>query len=240
MTKSTDVTSNLKSVRAGVFAFVSRKGIHTFMPDENIKVLCMFDVPTAPWSSISLVRASGGDRPKHVELPDGCCTRSHLTGIRTISAQIQPIPRHEKKKREQDPDVLEALRVVFPLRSVHTTPSTYSWNHVGGDFYTLSITGYIIQHNTFAEYSIEVKSGQDTWVVNRRFREFVDLWNQLYSLGPRLPPLPPKTFLCFRDLSPNYLAERRHALENCLWDLLQLTSAGEIDSIKDFLELIRD
>ncbi|ETV91457.1 hypothetical protein H310_13997 [Aphanomyces invadans] len=118
-------------------------------------------------------------------------------------------------------------------------PAVWS-SRYGANFYTLAITGYVVQDATFAEYTIQVKCGSDTWVVNRRFREFVDLWNELYSLGSRLPTLPPKSFLCFRDLSEDYLSERRRVLEECLWDLLQLSSMGEIDAIKEFLDLVKD
>ncbi|ETV84292.1 hypothetical protein, variant [Aphanomyces astaci] len=118
-------------------------------------------------------------------------------------------------------------------------PAVWS-SRYGDNFYTLAITGFVVQDATFAEYTIQVKCGSDTWIVNRRFREFVDLWNELHCLGSRLPELPAKSFLCFRDLSHDYLSERRRALEECLWDLLQLSSMGEIDAIKSFLDLIKD
>ncbi|KAF0697493.1 Aste57867_11803 [Aphanomyces stellatus] len=120
---------------------------------------------------------------------------------------------------------------------VFLKPSIWSTRY-GPNFFTLSVTGFIIQNNTFAEYSIEVKRGTEVWVVNHRFREFVDLWEHLYGLGPRLPSLPPKTFLCFRDLSPDYLLARQRALEECLHDLLQIPGAGEIESVTEFLELL--
>ncbi|RHY20124.1 hypothetical protein DYB32_010106 [Aphanomyces invadans] len=109
---------------------------------------------------------------------------------------------------------------------------------IGANFYTLAITGYVVQDATFAEYTIQVKCGSDTWVVNRRFREFVDLWNEYEAAS--LAATPPKSFLCFRDLSEDYLSERRRVLEECLWDLLQLSSMGEIDAIKEFLDLVKD
>ncbi|OQR98551.1 hypothetical protein ACHHYP_08370 [Achlya hypogyna] len=120
-------------------------------------------------------------------------------------------------------------------RPVFLKPSIWSTRY-GPNFFTVSIESYAIKDNTFAEYKVELKRGNETWSAQRRYSEFVSLWDQLYGLGDRLPTLPPKTY-CFRDLSPDYLKNRQRLLEECLWQLLQIPGVSEIPAVTTFLQL---
>ncbi|OQR90438.1 hypothetical protein THRCLA_22551 [Thraustotheca clavata] len=103
-------------------------------------------------------------------------------------------------------------------------------------YVTVNIDGFAIQDNSFAEYKLEMKRGNKTWIVMHRYSEFDALWGRLYGLGDRLPLLPPKTY-CMRNLSPDYLKNRQQLLEECIWQLLQIPGVSEIPAAAAFLEL---
>jgi hypothetical protein len=76
---------------------------------------------------------------------------------------------------------------------------------------------------SFVSYQVEVTSlaTAETWVVERRYREFLDLRTAIQALAPgALPPLPSKGFL-----QPVVLVQRRFGLDSFLAALLKVATA---------------
>jgi hypothetical protein len=123
----------------------------------------------------------------------------------------------------------------------------------GNKFYTINIDSYEMKNeishgvcsclpSQFIIYKIKIFSGNRAWVVERRYTDFLNLYNAHNSRSPRVNiSFPPKTlFNVSHDLM--FLQKRQELLNSFLVEYLQLESqtgsALENDLICNFLELV--
>lgn len=90
---------------------------------------------------------------------------------------------------------------------------------------------------TFAVYSIAVTdSDNNTWFVERRFRNFEQLHRKLRDLPQYNLQLPPKRFLS-SSLDDSFVRDRCILLDKYLKDLLSIPSIAELHEVWDFLSV---
>lgn len=94
-----------------------------------------------------------------------------------------------------------------------------------------------ISSNTFAVYSIAVTdSDNNTWFVERRFRNFEQLHRNLRDLPQYNLQLPPKRILS-SSLDDAFVRDRCILLDKYLKDLLSIPSIAELHEVWDFLSI---
>lgn len=90
----------------------------------------------------------------------------------------------------------------------------------------ISVPGYEVRGHV--TYTISVKKGETSWMVRRRYQDFVELNNAIRRAGQGLtgivlPELPPKRVrLGMSKFAPEFLEERRAGLELYLQNVLKL------------------
>lgn len=90
---------------------------------------------------------------------------------------------------------------------------------------------------TFAVYSIAVTdTDNNTWFVERRFRNFEQLHRKLRDLPQYNLQLPPKRFLS-SSLDDTFVRDRCILLDKYLKDLLSIPSIAELHEVWDFLSI---
>lgn len=90
---------------------------------------------------------------------------------------------------------------------------------------------------TFAVYSIAVTdTDNNTWFVERRFRNFEQLHRKLRDLPQYNLQLPPKRFLS-SSLDDTFVRDRCILLDKYLKDLLSIPSIAELHEVWDFLSV---
>ncbi|KAI5079555.1 hypothetical protein GOP47_0005034 [Adiantum capillus-veneris] len=90
---------------------------------------------------------------------------------------------------------------------------------------------------TFAVYSIAVTdTDNNTWFVERRFRNFEQLHRKLRDLPQYNLQLPPKRFLS-SSLDETFVHDRCILLDKYLKDLLSIPSIAELHEVWDFLSI---
>ncbi|MCO5578211.1 hypothetical protein L7F22_032049 [Adiantum nelumboides] len=90
---------------------------------------------------------------------------------------------------------------------------------------------------TFAVYSIAVTdTDNNTWFVERRFRNFEQLHRKLRDLPQFNLQLPPKRFLS-SSLDETFVRDRCILLDKYLKDLLSIPSIAELHEVWDFLSI---
>ena len=124
----------------------------------------------------------------------------------------------------------------------------------GPDFFTFDIQSFTVNHKSegdcclphkYATFELKVSSGDSSWVVSRRAKDFYALWSEVRhalsdgSVAP-LPIPPPKTF--GKKFTESFLEERRLSMSEFLDALLaQYNSAQEHsharEKVEEFLEL---
>ena len=90
---------------------------------------------------------------------------------------------------------------------------------------------------TYALYEIKLYTPYKTWVIHKRYSDFVQLRNQLESRGVKnIPKLPPK--LIFTN--EQKLSERQLSLEEFMNDLFRYVNIIKYPIIIDFIECPQD
>lgn len=133
-----------------------------------------------------------------------------------------------------------------------------SWSkRYGPDFFTFDVLSYTVNHETedhccvphkYATFEVKVSSGDSSWTVSRRAKDFYALWSEVrYALSDAtivpLPVPPPKTF--GNNFSETFLEARRSLMSEFLEALLaQYNNAkghpNARKKIEEFLEFPYD
>jgi len=93
--------------------------------------------------------------------------------------------------------------------------------------------GYLIEPTTF---EIEVSRQGFSFVVKRRYNEFLELEAQLRPQLPDLPSMPPRSFVV-RRLNPSFLEDRQKELDDFLDAVISEDPATSATTLRDFLGL---
>lgn len=86
----------------------------------------------------------------------------------------------------------------------------------------------------FTLYLLSVTAGGTTWTVPRRYRAFRELHASLSAAGIHPPPLPPKKYS--GSLSPQFIEERRQALEAYMQSVVGVPSTLALPAVLEFLD----
>lgn len=119
----------------------------------------------------------------------------------------------------------------------YTARSNYSLNR--GNSVASAICGREVfePRERFTLYKIEVNNGERTWVVYRRFSDFVLLNKKLKKLFPRFQlNLPPKRF--FKDnFNTSFIKKRQIGLEEFMGHLFSLKDVMDTRPVQQFFRL---
>lgn len=91
-------------------------------------------------------------------------------------------------------------------------------------------------------YLINVRCGNDSWVVRHRYSDFDALVRELQEAFPDKQDLfrkalPPKTPLGIRFVDPKFINTRAEALNEFLEQTLQQEGVGDLLQVREFLQL---
>jgi hypothetical protein len=124
---------------------------------------------------------------------------------------------------------------------LYLTPT--SWSHRYGDgIFTISqCNATVVEEHKYAQYQIEVRCGDHTKVINRRYSEFHQLQtilNQDHILDEQTIKLfPPKTW--FASVDPDFLEQRAGLLHHWLDTALSSNKlASTHPQVIEFLQLV--